>query len=440
MQNNNFFESLENTRPFFKAAFEGFSGTGKSFTSGEVAIGIHKLINSKKPIALFYTERAGKGAMKHFYNSRGVEAVIRESRTLSDLNHAIRICEGGAADVLVIDSISHVWENLITSYMEKTRRKFISFRDWGVLKRDWKEKFSDAFLEAQCHIIFTGRAGYEYAHQDGEGGEKELIKTGVKMKVESETEYEPDLVVLMDKIKDIDGNKQIVKRTATIVKDRTNTIDGKSVINPTFKFFAPAISILLAGEAKKDQFDDLDSEIKDPDSGDDKAKLRTILLEEIKGIFEEMELGQSASAKSFKAEMSFKVFKTRSWSAVETLPISDLETGKSSLQSFLDWFKEYFQGMKSQGLEFNKDHALKELDRILTPQNPADQWLADNDGKTFTPRAQAQSSSPDPFGEFDDLPNLDTDPEPVEYPEPDPVPQQQKQPSTNGQAAQIDLF
>jgi hypothetical protein len=55
---NDFFTDLENVRPFLKMAFEGFAGDGKTYTMAAVAIGLHKLIGSDKPIAVIDTERA----------------------------------------------------------------------------------------------------------------------------------------------------------------------------------------------------------------------------------------------------------------------------------------------------------------------------------------------------------------------------------------------
>ena len=55
-----FFTAIGNTKPYFKAAFEGEPGTGKSWTAALVAIGLHKKINSKKPIVLIDTEKASK--------------------------------------------------------------------------------------------------------------------------------------------------------------------------------------------------------------------------------------------------------------------------------------------------------------------------------------------------------------------------------------------
>ena len=54
---DNFFMEVSNTKPYFKAAFEGFAGTGKTYTSAMVAIGLHKKIKSKKPIVMFDTEK-----------------------------------------------------------------------------------------------------------------------------------------------------------------------------------------------------------------------------------------------------------------------------------------------------------------------------------------------------------------------------------------------
>src|SRR5688572_20582158 len=102
------FKKLENNRPFLKMAFEGFAGDGKTFTATQVAIGVHKLIGSTKPIALFDTEKAFK-ALKPSFDAAGIEAVVNdEERSLKALSQAIQWCEEGNADILLIDSITHV--------------------------------------------------------------------------------------------------------------------------------------------------------------------------------------------------------------------------------------------------------------------------------------------------------------------------------------------
>jgi len=59
------FKKLENNRPFLKMAFEGFAGDGKTYTATQIAIGVHKKIGSKKPVAIFDTEKAGVLAEKY---------------------------------------------------------------------------------------------------------------------------------------------------------------------------------------------------------------------------------------------------------------------------------------------------------------------------------------------------------------------------------------
>jgi hypothetical protein len=45
-----FFEDLSNSKPYFKAALEGFASTGKTRTMAEIAIGIHRKIESTKSL------------------------------------------------------------------------------------------------------------------------------------------------------------------------------------------------------------------------------------------------------------------------------------------------------------------------------------------------------------------------------------------------------
>ena len=70
-------------------------------------------------------------------------------------------------------------------------------------------------------MIVCGRAGFEYDFQEKEdgSGRKELVKTGVKMKAESEFGYEPSLLVHMERASDLKDLSK-VHREASILKDR----------------------------------------------------------------------------------------------------------------------------------------------------------------------------------------------------------------------------
>lgn len=345
------FKKLENNRPFLKLALEGFAGDGKSFTASEIATGVHKLIGSKKPIAIFDTEKAFK-ALKWKFDAAGIEIMHEEDeRSLSALNQAIKWCEDGNADILIIDSITHVWEEFLRAYMNRpdknghpVKRNRLEFQDWGILKPQWKELFSTPFVMAKCHIIFTGRAGYEYSDEKNEEtGKREIYKSGIKMKAETETAFEPDILVLMQKVTDLISEKKSIYREAMVVKDRTTQIDGKTFKNPTFDDFYPAIKVLLDGTLREvhgnmipDTFEEFENKFSEF------AKERERIKAEIEGCFALMGLGpQSKEDKQVKAWTLSQVFGVNSVEMVEKKSLSIQRDGLKVIQGFASKYKEY---------------------------------------------------------------------------------------------------
>jgi hypothetical protein len=344
------FKKLENNRPFLKMAFEGFAGDGKTYTATQVAIGVHKLIKSEKPIALFDTEKAFK-ALKPSFDAAGIEAVVNdENRSLAALNQAIKWCEEGNADILIVDSITHVWEEFLRAYLNRPdkngkqiKRNRLEFQDWGVLKPQWKELFSTPFVMAKCHIIFTGRAGYEYTDErNEETGKREIFKSGIKMKAETETAFEPDLLVLMQKVQDLISEKKQIWREAMVVKDRTTQIDGQVFKNPTFESFYPAIKVLLDGTLREvhgvdipDTFEEFENKFSEI------GKKKAGIIAELEGCFELMGLGAGAQDKQVKAWTLSQVYGVNSTEMVERKNITTMEQGLEIVRGFADKYKAY---------------------------------------------------------------------------------------------------
>lgn len=333
------FQPLENVRPFLKMAFQGFAGDGKTFTATQVAIGLHKAIESKKPIAILDTEAASK-ALKPLFDKAGIKAVFTIDRSLATLNEAIKWCEEGNADILIIDSITHVWETYLESYKnsKKYNKTFLEFQDWGVIKPRWKNEFSTPFVQAKCHIIFTGRAGYEYDFSettDGASGrtKKEIQKSGIKMKAEGETAFEPDILVLMEKDSDLLGHEKKIWREATILKDRTNTIDGKSFRNPTYETFEPAIKLLLDGTCKSYTSQGLADVFNHESDSVENRKEKGLLIEEIKGYFELCNLGTTKEEKGYKAAILKAFFGVTAIESLDTFPLDKIRAEKANIQA-----------------------------------------------------------------------------------------------------------
>lgn len=318
---DNFFTPIGNTKPYFKAAFEGFAGAGKTYTAALVAVGLHKRIKSKKPVIIFDTEKAAK-FLKPVFAENGIEVLIRESKSLGDLKITMqKMRNEGISDILIIDSISHVWEGFLKAYAEKVHRTSLQFQDWGIIKPTWKTEFSDPFVNDPYNIIMCGRAGYEYDFEKNEDtGKRELIKTGVKMKVEGETAYEPDMLVLMNRFEEVIGKDKKVWREATVIKDRSTILDGKTFQNPTYTEFAPSIEAMLSNPIPKNTV-----VMPESDTGllfrteEEKAEWRRERdkwLEELDGLLIRIAPGAVGRDKQLKLDLLDRVFGTTSMTAI----------------------------------------------------------------------------------------------------------------------------
>ena len=334
MKPQDFFKEVGNDRPYFKAAFQGLAGSGKTFTSAQVAIGLHQQIKSTKPIVMFDTEKSNK-FLKPLFDEAGIKLVVKESRSLADLKQTMQLMREGYSDVLMIDSISHIWENVVESYKKKLNRTRLQFQDWGILKPTWKNEFSDPLVNDPYHIIFSGRAGFEYGNEiNEETGKREIFKSGVKMKVEGETAYEPDLLVLMERFEEVLGHDKKVWREATVLKDRSNLIDGKTFKNPVYEDLKPIVDAMLTGVvANKDTDQADDSKLfRTEEDKYEYIKKRNIVLEKIQNEFTKHLPGQSAEVKQKRVELSEKVFGTNSWTEIEGKALDHLEIGLNNLK------------------------------------------------------------------------------------------------------------
>lgn len=335
---------------YLKAGFLGKNKSGKTYTATQLAVGLHARIGSKKPIAFFDTEGGSPYVRDMILQATQMEPVGMRSRSLTDLADVLRECEAGAADILIVDSITHPWRECCDSYMAQINAKLkargrsprlrMEFQDWAIVKDRWNTEWATPYVNAKIHIIICGRAGdvYEYVENE-DTGKKELRITGTKMKTEAEFGFEPSLLVEMSREQERaeDGPWQIL-HVATVIGDRFHVIDGLSATNPTFDFFLPHIERLVpGGHAPVDA--DLKTEFGVNDDGDAEftqdRRRRQILLEEFQGLLTTVFPGQTKEEKQAKVDLVFKCFNTRSWTAVEAMSEVQLAEGFEILQNEL---------------------------------------------------------------------------------------------------------
>jgi hypothetical protein len=353
-------KKAENQMAFFKAGLLGFPGSGKTFTASLLGIGVCHAVNNTK-LAFFDTETGSDFLLPKLKNE-GIETYQWKGRAFSDLLKYIKECEDEKVGVLIIDSITHVWRDLCESYDKKLGRKGrLQFQDWATIKGEWKQ-YTDLFVNSQLHIIVCGRAGYEYDYDYNEDGTKDLIKTDIKMKVESEFGFEPSLVILMERtsenkeeIKEYLGKtdrkskeaKQMHKPSsgskwihrAYILKDRTDTINGQTFDYPKFDDFLPHFHALNIGGHHLGVDTSRTSEDRFNKEGQPlwkQEKTRAaIALEEIKAEVEKVFPGTTKEEKKAKILLAEYVFMTSSPTAIEGMSYMSLELGLQRIKSII---------------------------------------------------------------------------------------------------------
>lgn len=237
-----------------KMGIYGPPGSGKTFTSLLIAEGLAKA--SGKRIAYVDTERG-----TDFYCKAAPRIVHPEpfdfdalyTRSLTEVLKSVRDISAEEYGVIVLDSVTHLWEAAIAAYGgNQTRAGTIPMHAWGKIKKPYKDLMA-FLLSSPMHVIFCGRQGTEYATDEETD---ELKAVGVKMKAEGETPYEPHILIRMEAVK-----PKKTMELATIVayaeKDRTGVLAGRSFVNPTFDTLcAPLLGLLGGTQAHIDTADE----------------------------------------------------------------------------------------------------------------------------------------------------------------------------------------
>jgi len=313
---------------FLKMGIYGNAKAGKTYTASLVALGLHKKIKSTKPIAFFDSETGSEYVLPTLYKPAGVEMISVKSRSFSDLQNALKECIEGASDILIVDSISHIWLEIQKAYKSKKGLTYISIPDWGPIKEEWGT-FTTAYLNSNVHVIVCGRAQDLWAESTDSQGRKEKSVVGTKMQTEKNLAYEPSLLVEMEK--EIDLKTGFLTPRAWIIGDRFSKIDGKCFDNPTFESFAPHIEMLNLG-GKNEGIDTMrNSEaLFSADNGQALAEIRhkqSVWVEEIESTLIAAYPGRSSEETKKKLDLLKMAFGGFAWGMIKEMKPEQLQTG-----------------------------------------------------------------------------------------------------------------
>jgi hypothetical protein len=344
------FKKAEMTSAFLKMGLYGEAGSGKTFTASQIAKGLSLLIGSKnggkKPPVMFLDTETGATWAKPIFDKAGIDFLTHSTRAFTDLKASVGEAQGAGA-ILIVDSMTHFWEEIRTAYLAKKRQRLnkphakLELPDWNVIKPEWGT-FTSLYLNAKCHIILCGRAGnvYEFQDKDDDSHRKEMITVGTRMAAEKGMGYEPNILVEMTARQEIgrDKKKSII-RIATVLKDRSDDLDGLQFEDPTFENFLPHIKRLnLGGEHSGFDATRNSEEIfpADGEGRDSSSIRRQIVAEDIKDMLIKHVPGMSNVDKTRKGELVRKHFGCN-WVEVENLmPLDQMKLGLMSLKIELE--------------------------------------------------------------------------------------------------------
>jgi DNA polymerase III delta prime subunit len=260
-----------------KIGFYGPPGSGKTFTALLVAEGLAK--TEGKRVAFVDTERGtdfyAKDVPERKIHPEAFDFDALYTRSLADVSEAVKNLDPATYSVVVIDSISHLWDAAIEAFDgAKTSKNTVKMQDWGTIKRPYKALIR-FLLDCPMHVMILGRQKNIF-EQDASG---DMKKVGVGMRAEGETEYEPHVCVRMEQKR---GDTSVY---AVFEKDRTGINANRTLPNPSFATFAPMLAIMGDEQAKSEDPDDValrDSELlrdQDNKNAEKEAKSSALMAE-----------------------------------------------------------------------------------------------------------------------------------------------------------------
>lgn len=212
------FQKAVKSKSKLRLAIFGPSGSGKTYSALSIATGLGK------KIAVIDTE-AGSASK---YAGKGGFAFDVAELEIPTIENYIEIIESasGAYDVLIIDSLTHGWQELLEEIEKLAKAKYAgnTFRAWGEGTPKQK-RFVRAILSNKCHIIATMRSKTEWVVNNNDKGRAVPQRVGTSPEQGKGIEYEFDMLLEMSP-----------EHVGNVIKDRTGKFQDLLIEKPDTKF------------------------------------------------------------------------------------------------------------------------------------------------------------------------------------------------------------
>lgn len=231
------FKAAKRANRKLRAAIDGPSGSGKSYSALRLAFSL-KSAGLCKKIAAIDTESESLS----LYAGEAPDGVVWEFDTLNlkqfsptqftaSINEAVK----HGYDCIVIDSLSHAWigkDGALDLVDKKDGNKFTAWKDVTPMHRE----MIDAIIGCKAHVIVTMRSKTEYVMETETNKQGKTVqvprKIGMAPVQRDGMEYEFDIYGSMD----WSHQFKITKSRCSIMQDRTAVKPGPSFWNPLFEW------------------------------------------------------------------------------------------------------------------------------------------------------------------------------------------------------------
>lgn len=209
------FTKATKSKAKLRLAISAPSGAGKTFSALRIANGIGG------KIALIDTERhsASKYADRFDF-----DVCDLESHTIEKYVEAINGADG--YDVLIIDSLSHAWQELLQEVERLAKAKYRG-NTWSAWSEGtpMQKALVNAILGFSGHVIATMRCKTEWSTEQTSNGKSRPVKIGLAPEQGKGIEYEFDMMIEISP-----------EHFATITKDRTGKYQDQVIEKPSEDF------------------------------------------------------------------------------------------------------------------------------------------------------------------------------------------------------------
>lgn len=345
---------------FCKFGFYGEPGSGKTTTASWIAREI--ATREGKKVAYMLDSEGGSDFVESVFAKRGIQLHVIKTREFSRLVNTIEAMQS-SGEILLVDSVTHFWNDLTQSYLQQNNKKKLDVQDFGILYETWR-LFTKPYLASQLHILVCMRMGWEYTTTINEDtGKREFYKSDTKVKAGDQFGHEPSLLVHLEQIKNAALVQQLTNSSdkrerskiglqmsqegsidfvATVEKDRNRFImarqfiftaspDDEANAAAVIAAFDPVIAWHLKGKSHSGFEQPTGANVgMIPASEDNRAyferrKRKELVLGEIEATFTRWFPSTAAKERQAAVMVLEKVLGVRSWAAVQQLGLEVLE-------------------------------------------------------------------------------------------------------------------